>query len=324
MFQASDKRRWQIKCRSCEKYTELASTFPDCIKLINGVWTRTCTHCGKEIYVVDGTWEPDSPKAREAGFHVTGLLSPFCDLEDAMYRFENNTKNAEFQRSILGIATTDADAQLTPQAVRECVGHDKMRLYSDVRTQMGVDIGEKLHATIGIRTGDNQYEVLACRECLDYQELHAFAKSMNVGFTVIDSGPYDHGAREYQKAHGAVFLCQYSESQPGDPVWTNDRMVKVNRNEWCDRVYQTIMDKRLLLPASCPTMKIWYDQLTRTEKTEIVNSVGLKKPRWVKRGRDDAFHSILYFILASQRCGVRKYDSDTSARNPQKQVSKWK
>jgi hypothetical protein len=308
LYEDSDQRKWQIKCE-CGKHTCLGETFPDCIKVVDGTWTRVCVHCGKEIRVIDGEWIAEHPERREAGFWVSGLLSPFCDLEDAMYRYENNEKSAEFMRSILGIATTDADCQLTHQAVRQCCSNDGMKLASTVKTVMGVDIGKKLHAVVGVRTGKSLYQVYAVRECNDYNELHDFAQKMNVQCTVMDSGPYDHGAREYQKAHSNVWLCYYSETQPGSPRWDiKTKAVKVNRNEWCDNVYENYMESRMVIPRESPTMNDYMRQLTCTEKTEITTDSGMTRPRWVKRGDDHYFHSTLYFLLAAQRVSPSRTD----------------
>jgi hypothetical protein len=315
LYDASDQRKWRIKCRSCEKHTCLGETFPDCILKVDGIWRRSCVHCGSEIYVTDGVWQTEYPERREAGFWVSGLLSPYCDLEDAMYRYETNDKKAEFMRSILGIATTDAECQLTHQAVRECCCGDGMSVSSDVRTAMGVDIGKKLHATVGIRTGRDQYNILSVAELDSYGELHDYAKKMNVEFTVMDSGPYDHGAREYQKSHGCVYLCYYSEAMPGEPNWDNKKLsIKCNRNEWCDKVYETYMGKKIVIPRESPLVSEYIRQLTCTEKTEITNDAGLVKPRWMKRGDDHFFHSTLYFLLAASRTGEKRVNGKEPKR----------
>ena len=320
LYQNSDQRKWQIKCQSCGKYTCLGEAFPDCIKKIDGVWRRACVSCGREIFVRDGIWRADNPDSREAGFWVSGLLSPYCDLEDAMYRFENNAKTAEFMRSILGIATTDAQCQLTHSAIRECRGQSAMRISSPVETVMGVDIGKQLHAVVGIRTGSDSFEVLSVKTCENYQELHDFAGKMKVRFTVMDSGPYDHGAREYQKNHPGTFLCYYSEAMPGVPAWDNrKKSVKVNRNEWCDKVYDVYMNKKAVIPCESPAVSEYIRQLTCTEKTEVVNDAGLSKPRWVKRGDDHYFHATLYFLLAAMRSSVRNVYEE-----PRKRYSKCK
>jgi phage terminase large subunit GpA-like protein len=323
LYDQSDQRKWQIKC-GCGKYTCLGETFPDCIKVVDGAWARVCVHCGKQISVGDGEWVADYPERREAGFWVSGLLSPFCDLEDAMYRYQHNDKSAEFMRSILGIATTDAECQLTHQAVRECCSNDRVKMSSACRTVMGVDINKTLNAVVGVRTGDSQYHILSVFETESYQELHEYAKKMNVHLTVMDSGPYSHAARDYQKTHNSVYLCQYSETQPGDPKWGKDKMVKVNRNEWCDKVYDNVMEKKIILPHDgSPLMKRYLTQMTSTEKTELMNEAGQTRMRWQKRGCDDAFHATLYFMLAASRVAPVRTDLKQRER-PKMATNNWR
>lgn len=316
LYEGSDQRKWQIKCQACGKYTCLGETFPDCIKLVNGVWTRSCVHCGKEIFVKDGSWQADFPDRREAGFWVSGLLSPYCDLEEAMYRFENNDKTAEFMRSILGIATTDAELQLTRQAVQDCCGQDlPLRHYSG-ETVMGVDINKTLDAVVGIKVGRDQYHVLSVGSFDNYDDLHAYAKKLNVKKAVFDSGPYDHGCREYQKNNGHVWLCYYNETQPGNPKWDRkERSVRVNRNEWCDKVFDTVTGRKIALPCSSPpSMQTYIHQMTCTEKVLVENKAGMEKPRWEKRGRDDFFHATLYFLLAASQSSIQKLHGEPGQR----------
>ena len=114
LYEESDQRKWQIKCNSCGKYTCLAETFPECIIQIDSKWLRSCIHCAKEIYVKDGSWQAEYPQRREAGFWVSGLLSPYANLDDYMYEHNSieGTKMSEFMRSRLGIATTESENQL--------------------------------------------------------------------------------------------------------------------------------------------------------------------------------------------------------------------
>jgi hypothetical protein len=180
---------------------------------------------------------------------------------------------------------------------------------------MGVDIGKQLHATVGIKTGRDQYTVLAVKECQSYNELHDFATKMNVRLTIMDAGPYDHGARDYQKAHNGTFLCYYSESMPGNPSFNNEeRSVKVNRNEWCDKVYETFMDKRIQIPRSSPVVDEYMKQLTCTEQGEVTNEAGLTRPRWLKRGADHFWHATLYFLLGCSRSSIKKLSDEETKR----------
>lgn len=312
LYANSDQRKWQIKCQHCGKYTSLVESFPDSIIQINGKWVRGCIHCHKEIFVNDGEWITEYPDRREAGFWIDGLISPYADLEDYMYRYHHaeGSRMSEFMRSVLGIASTEAEHQLSESVVLDRCCSDPMQMYSSGETVMGVDVGKKLHVVIGLKTSRSTFEVINTSRHDDFGSVHALAKKMNVRMAVIDSGPYDHKVREFQKEEPyAVFLCQYSEAQPGKPVWDKNGMVKVNRNEWCDKVHEAFSTQRIVIPRQCSEVNEYARELTKTAKTVIIHpETGLGKPRWIKLGSGDDhyYHATLYFLLGCQRSVARK------------------
>jgi len=309
-YEESDKRKWQIKCDSCGAYTCLGETFPDCIISKDGRWFRSCIKCHKEIYIGDGDWVADYPERREAGFWVSGLLSPLADLDEYMYQYNNieGAKMSEFMRSTLGIATTEAESQLDETTVLSRCTTMQNQMISTGETCMGVDIGKKIHVVIGIRTAREAYDIFNVSELDNLTQLHDLALKMNVHTAVIDSGPYDHGVREFQRTEPyAIYLCQYSEQMPGIPKFdAKTGLVKVNRNEWCDKVHTTFTENNIRIPRPSVLVNEYARQMTRTAKTEIVNpDTGLKKVRWIKLGDDHYYHGTLYFLLAASRQSPR-------------------
>ena len=327
-YEKSDRGKWRIKCRSCAKYTCLGETFPNCIIQKQGEWFRSCIYCHNEIFVIDGHWETENPSAREAGFWVSGLLSPLADLDEYMYQYNNveGTKMSEFMRSTLGIATTEAENQLDDTVVlSRCSSHPNQMIFSG-ETAMGVDMGKKIHAVIGIRTGKESYEVVNVSELENLDELHDLALKMNVHGAVIDSGPYDHGVRDFQRTEPyKVWLCQYSEQMPGKPNFEGkDGLVKVNRNEWMDKVHTTFIKNNIRIPRPSIIINEYARQMTRTAKTVIEHpDTGLRKPRWIKLGDDHYYHSTLYFLLAAYRT-VARARSQTKVERPAHSINNWR
>ena len=305
LYEESDQRKWQIKCGTCGKYTCLADTFPESIIRKNGVWFRACIHCQSEIFVKDGIWKAEYSDRREAGFWVSGLLSPYANLDDYMYEFHNidGAQMSEFMRSRLGIATTEAENQLDTTTVMSRCTNDHNQMVSTGETVMGVDIGKVIHVVIGIRTARESYEILTVCRVNNLNELHDLAQKMNVRVAVIDSGPHDHGVREFQRTEPyTVYLCQYSETQPGKPIWNKEGFVKCNRNEWCDKVHITFTENKIRIPRVSKEINEYAREMTCTAKTVIENpDTGLVKPRWIKIGDDHYYHSTLYFLLAASR-----------------------
>ena len=326
-YDESDQSRWQIRCRSCGKHTCLGDTFPNCIIQEEGTWFRSCMHCHKEIYVRDGHWEAEFPDRREAGFWVSGLLSPLADLDEYMYQYNRieGAKMSEFMRSTLGIATTEAENQLDDTTVLSRCTSQENQMVSVGETVMGVDIGKKIHVVIGIRTGREAYDVLCVHRLNDLYELHDLALKMNVHGCVIDAGPHDFGVLDFQRTEPyTIYLCYYSEQMPGKPIY--DRkvgLVKCNRNEWCDKVHSTFCGNNIRLPRVSPEINEYAREMTRTAKTTIEHpDTGVLKPRWIKLGPDHYFHATLYFLLAASRQTPRQR-FQTQVKRPSHSLSNW-
>lgn len=310
LYEESDQRKWQIRCQGCGRYTSLVESFPDSIIQVGGKWIRACVHCHKEIFVSDGSWETDFPGRREAGFWLDGLISPYADLDEYMYQFNNieGKKMAEFMRSTLGIAAVEAENQLSETVVLSRCTKDPNQMVSMGETAMGVDIGKTIHAVVGIRTGDEAYDIIHVSRMDDLHQLHDLALKMNVHGCIIDSGPFDHGVREFQKSEPyTVYLCQYSEQMPGRPVFDGKSgIVKCNRNEWMDKVHTTFSENRIRIPRPSVEVNEYAREMTRTAKTIIENpDTGQTKPRWIKMGADHYYHATLYMLLAASRQSPR-------------------
>ncbi len=327
LYENSDQRKWQIKCGSCGKHTCLAETFPHCIILKDSKWFRSCMHCHKEIFVKDGKWVSEYPDRREAGFWVSGLLSPLANLDDYMYDFNSveGAQMSEFMRSRLGIATTEAENQLDETTVLSRCTSNPSQMVSTGETAMGVDMGKKIHVEIGIRTSRESYDILNISVLDNLNELHDLALKMNVRIGVIDSGPYDHGIRDFQRTElYKIYLCQYSEQMPGKPKFEGTTgMVKCNRNEWMDKVHITFTKNHIRIPRPSVMIEDYARQMTRTAKSIVTHAeTGLKKPRWIKLGDDHHYHGTLYFLLAASMTSPRQRGQTRT--NPTHCVNLWR
>ena len=148
---------------------------------------------------------------------------------------------------------------------------------------------------------------------------------MNVRYCVIDSGPHDFGVLEFQKTEPyTIYLCQYSEQMPGKPKFNSkERMVKVNRNEWCDKVHTTFAENRIRIPRVSAEINQFAHEMTRTAKQIIEHpDTGILKPRWIKLGADHYFHAVLYLLLACSRTSPRQRGR-TKINRPTHSVNLW-
>lgn len=328
LYEQSDQSLWQIQCPSCDKHTCLETDWESAIVLKDGEWYRSCLHCRYKLDPNKGEWDELYPDREECGRWVSGWLSPRADLGTYIIRIRESegNKRCEALRSICGLASIEAENQLSDTTVLSRCTNDPNQMISTGETAMGVDIGKKIRVVIGIRTAREAYDILHVSRLNNLKELHDLALKMNVHSCIIDSGPHDHGVREFQKTESyKVYLCQYSEQMPGGPKFdTKSGIVKCNRNEWCDKVHMTFAENRIRIPRVSVEVNEFAYEMTRTAKTIIENpDTGLIKPRWVKLGADHYFHASLYFLLAASRTSPRQRDQ-IKINRPTHSVNNWR
>ena len=309
LYDASDQSLWQIECPSCGKHTCLETDWESAIILKAGEWMRSCIHCQARLDQNKGEWEESFKDREECGRWVSGFLSPRADLKTYMKRLleSEGNKLCEALRSIVGSASIEAENQLSDTVVLARCTKEPNKMAFTQKTVMGVDIGKKIHVIIGTKTDREAYSILCIAELDTLSQLHDLARRMDVDYAVIDSGPYDHGVREFQDTEPyEIYLCQYSEQMPGTPKYDKkDKIVKVNRNEWMDKVHTTYIEKRIKIPRPSRVVNEYARQMTRTAKTTIENpDTGVPKPRWIKLGDDHYYHGTLYFLLAASKAGI--------------------
>jgi hypothetical protein len=323
LYDNSDQQCFLIKCNSCGHWTHLPTSFPNCVIPKDGRWIRACEKCHAEIFSSDGQWVAKFPDRQEAGFWIDSLLTPIDRLLGTFVQRYNNCtprQMLEFQRSVLGIAGIEAENQLDLPLVYSRCGSEQMATVSDVETVMGVDVDPQMHVVIGTKTTRETYEILHTCRVDDFNQLHDLMHKFNVKYYVIDAMPDIHATKDFVKTHNGGWRCHYSETMQNAPEFNNEeRTVKCNRNEWCDKVHDTFYTNKIVIPRKSPEIETYAYQLTRTAKVLVENpDTGLKKPRWIKKsGKEDHYyHATLYFLLAAMKSQpVRKSGFNESNSN---------
>lgn len=328
LWQSSTQNHWEIKCSSCWHYTCLGRDFPRSVGVIDGRWERICVKCGKRIDVKDGQWVPAFPDRSIEGFWVDGLMSPRADLGQDMARLErmemesNRYGRSEFLRSVLGIASLEADYRLVEEDILSCCQLEPRWSSYEGPSAMGIDVGNRLHYVIGIRVSGQTWKVLTAGEEDSFDGLLLLIHRFGVRSLVIDAQPDIHASRDFLRRLSGKgvrgYRCYYSELMPSE-VETDELegRIKCNRNEWCDRVYSLVKDRQIQFPAAASLPSDFPSQLTQTARTIVENEqTGVKKPRWVKLGDDHYFHALLYFLLAGRWLNVSIMDREQKKRTP--------
>ncbi len=319
-FQKSDKRYWNLICKTCDTRNICEFQFPDIIKRISE--TKAVLQCRNCTGVLDsqyGVWVAQRKTERIHGYHLCGLYGGEVDLSETLYKWEGGRGREEFMRSNMGIPWVSADMRVTRDMVESCIGSHEMGHINGTRCYMGVDQrGSDLHIVIRQNDPLTRRPIVRCvAKVKTFPELDAYLRIYDVDLCVIDGLPNQHSARDFAKRFsGKVYLCYYQDNQKGAYVWKHpddkaedefkDWSVNVNRTEALDAMYEEITRRELCLPKMGDSLqREFIEQMINMAKVHDVDEeTGVKKAVWKKLGEDHFAHANSYSaIAASQYAG---------------------
>jgi hypothetical protein len=319
IWQRSDMRHWFVNCKSCKYEFCFELEFPNCMnKGKDGSYYRCCPKCLSPVDPKDGRFVMiGNTNSDTAGFWVSTLMTRLS-ADYIMDRFSNpiSGRMNEFWNSVLGKPFIEYDDKVNKNEVYDCCSHYPMNTHYAGSTSMGVDVGKHLHCVIGIRTGQDSYQILKVERLDDFSQLYVLANSFNCSSVVIDAAPERHKAREFLQNYrgGVVHLCEYNYSQAGGEVWGRDGMVRVNRTEICDRTSTLFKYKgKLVLPMRSNEIDIYANEITSTARKLVVGANGVNYYSYITPNNvaDHYYHATNYFLLASR---FLNFDSFTGKR----------
>lgn len=316
----SDRRRWQIHCEACNKFTCAETEFPNVIKLDSeGIGYLGCSHCGRKLHRSSpkSLWVPDCPDRITTGYWPSQLLNPNVSLARVLRQFEDpeayDMDIGECHRTIMGEPYISVDDQLSESDVYACCGQEAMEYTHKGPCAMGVDVGvNSLHVVIGHRTGNNQYKLVKMARIPvagNWNGLHDIARKFNVKSAVIDAMPETNMGRTFQKEERmSVYLCYYAEHLKVFDTWSDDGVIKVNRTEIFDETHHLVREPgRLVIPRVCEEVKEFARQMICAARVvEKDQRTGTPIARYRKVGdKEDHYRNALnYFFLACRKVGI--------------------
>ena len=321
MFQISDQHVWQIKCRHCNAYTCLEQEFPDCIRQDGSDrWYRACKKCEREIFPIDGEWQPQYPGREVEGTWISrlNLADKYVNLGDIVSRYHNPPlgDKGKVMNGDLGMAYIEAENRLTASDLLSILGRDPMFPNHPGPTAMGVDVGNDFHVVIFDRPNDRSVRLvkachLSSNKMSNFNVLHDLIVQFHVKTCVIDFAPAQAKVRSFRDAEKdagcEVFGNIYQDEMRGVVNWNEkDGVVRENRTEICDNVHDLVVTPgALLLPRNSEAMTEVIKHFCNLAKVlEEDRDTGSKEYRYRKLGPDHYRHAAQYALLASKRIGV--------------------
>lgn len=335
MFSQSDQQHWFRRC-GCGHWTSAEESFPNCVKIRpNGTGFIGCDKCGAElpIWAGKGTAEwvakfPANSNYME-GYQWSQLTSIFNDPAEILNEFLNPPEGnlGDVYRLRLGLAYSSKEEKLRKEDVLACCGRDIMSISHAGPCAMGVDVGIIKHVVIGVRTGNDRYELVKVARCDNFNQIHDLARMFNVKSAVIDLRPYEDEVRQFQKSHGniRISLCEYSDAMLQETMWNeNTGTVKVHKTSIFDATHRLITREQLRLPAQCSEIEQFAVQCCNCARFEEKNkrtkqSVFRYRPTGDRKIGDHYRSALNYFLLAagSSKIGIVKGSGFGSVAEPQ-------
>lgn len=325
MYLQSDQRLYFIPCPGCDLEQNL--TWAKNVDLERA--EVVCRSCREKMDVLrKGLWVPQAPgNDRVHGYHFSRLYLPWANIPDMIEASQATTPSAlqEFHNNDLGDTFVPPGGGISGDTLDGCRWTYDLGQYAGQPTDMGIDVGIRLHVVIRQREDidkprrGREGEVMPhvpllwfVGEVAEFADLDALMKRFNVERCVIDALPETHAASQFAKRFpDRVWLAYYDRHEPGHERRSHGtpNRYHINRTEALDEMYQRFREGVPALPRNARTLRgpvkegrgAYYRHLLALTRTLEQDANGNWVSRWVCRGRDDHFaHAELYCMMASK------------------------
>jgi hypothetical protein len=318
-YEASDQRRWMVKCESCNTFQPI-----DFWKNVDTRDERTpvivCWKCRKPLDVAQGEWVAAYPDREVIGFHVNRLLVPGTNLRQIVSasKARDPLGQETFFQKDLGLPHTTEDAGLDREAIEAAKSAGKvwndgqdLLMVQGYRgpnlVTMGVDVASvrNLHVSIsehvdGLEVERHRKVLLWAGEIGTFREIIELLGRYSVSCCVIDHLPESrlaYGIADHLP--GLVYVCHYADMTDPFRVETENRKVAVRRDSAHEAVVDVVRARRHLLPADLPAD--WGAHM-RSPRRRVVkdDETNQHKVGWPVQGPDDYFQASVYDLVATE------------------------
>ena len=324
VFSESDQKFRMIKCFACNAYTCIAEEFPNSVKYAKEDSHGRhepyfgCIKCGKKIDVANGEYVarfPDRydkryPKEGISGYHVSHFITPNCDLNLVMAKYEKACSDRSlmglFYNKYRGFPFIAIEDRLRQQDVFNCCGDDVMKSNSTIGTVMAADIMKTNRVVIAEKNPNGCAKIIYMARVSGFDALFDLTLRFNVKSAVVCLRPYEESARKFQerclKKKITVYLSEYRDKQK-NLLKTDDEsgVYVVSRTEMMDKSHAFITSGKLELPRKCEEVNVFAKEVCNTAKTlETDERTGDRIYRYRPVGdkQEHYRHCINYLILA--------------------------
>jgi hypothetical protein len=325
-YNKSDQKKWFLKCSSCGEW-QSPDFFTNVVReveqnefvLIDKDWERTssfdakmmCRKCHKPLYRTDkGEWRK-TIESNISGYHISKLFSSRVPIRDLLERFEegltDDSKLQRFYNGDLGLAFSSSGAKLNYSMLSACKEDYAFQDGSTKPCVMGIDVGNKLHTTIGEITPESKIKTVYVGMENDKEDILDLASRFNIKAGVIDGLPEQRLSKELCARIKGMFRCFYPAGNlKVERVDANNKIIMADRTSSLDETKEMILLKNIMFPRNADKMEPFADDGWSEFFYELTTSTRVKNEKtglyqWAEGGNPDHFfHSLNYLRLAKK------------------------
>lgn len=317
-YKNSDRRVWEIKCKSCGKWQEL-----DFFKNIDFKNKRLlCQKCKKVMKnrTGPGRWRATNPSNKEVhGYKINGLYNPKRDIPYYVDKYRQARQKGyfdlqQFFNQDLGLPYEVGGQSIDTNEITACISGYKLPLQVSNNTFVGADVGSdgNHHVAVVQQLSDKDYRIVwigvVSKFMGPYDSIESIINIYKPTRVVIDKRPEVSRVKELMQSfpEGIVYAAEYPSMKfpvGENAIWDDvKREVKLDRTVSIDYVVSDIKNKRLQLPENIKSVEGFYDQLKSISRiTEKNPRTGVDTARWVEKGADHYVHALVYATAAKSR-----------------------
>ena len=321
-YQNTNKMKWAIPCE-CKNYI-MPDFFQHVVehlgdneyRIRDKSWTWEsnsdiniiCNKCGRPVWrYAPGVWVPENSRSKKEGLEISKLFSSTVTIRELVEdRFLPGLKDdrllQRFYNADLGLAYNAPGAKINREIIEKTLGTHRNMTPEAGLNVMGVDIGNRLHITIGNIRADNRIKITYINAiATDMKELKRIFHENSCVLGVIDGQPERNFAK-ILKAELPFFTCYYRDTrtEPTDQY----KNITVDRTSSMDDVKTAFMVPILILPAEAMSIEGFVKNISNPTRYWNADKGESGAYEWLKIKPDDYFHSMNYMLIARKCLAV--------------------
>lgn len=302
LYEASDRRRWHIKCEHCGLWQPL--TFDANVDLKTA--TIVCSKCRQPVDRLQrGEWVAEFPSRSVHGYHISKL---FCARTAISELVDNSLKTRafevqEFYNSDLGEAYVVSGGRMTDEMLTACID-DYLMPGTGTRTTMGVDIGKDINVRISEHRANGIKTAAYIGTVKEFEDLDILMAQYDVSMCVVDAQPEVRKSMEFcSRWPGRAFRCYYLPSDTGRGEYfeydIDDQKITANRTVAGDTMTNRFKQRTNRIPKNARDIPGYFDQMKAPVRMYKKDDRGTEYAIYVEGNKaDHYFHAEVYDEIA--------------------------